>query len=62
VTPPGTNPPNAAQPPNGTAPGQAQPGAAPAPEKKKGLLDKIFGIFGSKNDKKPAPGPTKPNG
>lgn len=62
VTPPGTNPPNSAQPPNGTAPGQAQPGAAPAPEKKKGLLDKIFGIFGSKNDKKPAPGPTKPNG
>jgi penicillin-binding protein 1B len=62
VKPPGANPPNAAQPPNGTAPGQVQPDAAPAPEKKKGLFEKILGIFGSNDKKKPAPGPTKPNG
>ena len=61
ANPPGTNPPNATQPPGG-APGQPQPDAAPAPEKKKGLFDKIFGIFGSNNKKKPAPGPSKPNG
>jgi penicillin-binding protein 1B len=63
VTPPGTpnppadasNPASAAHakafpPPKPGQPGAAQP--APEPEKKKGLLDKIFGIFGS--SKKPA--------
>ncbi len=48
---------NAAQ-PNGATP----PGTAPAepaqPEKKKGLLDKVFGIFGS--SKKPADPPKPP--
>ena len=62
VNPPGANPPNAAQPPNGMAPGQVQPDAAPAPDKKKGLFEKILGIFGSNDKKKPAPGPNKPNG
>ena len=62
ATPPGGAPPNAAQqPPNG-APGQPQPDAPRAPEKKKGLFDKIFGIFGSNNSKKPPPAPSKPNG
>ncbi|MGC2719508.1 MAG: hypothetical protein WA209_07950, partial [Candidatus Acidiferrales bacterium] len=56
-----------AQPPpanaqNGAKPGETPPGAAPAdpaqPEKKKGLLDKVFGIFGS--SKKPADPPKPP--
>ncbi|MGB6484227.1 MAG: PBP1A family penicillin-binding protein [Candidatus Acidiferrales bacterium] len=50
--PAGTPPPHA-------SPAQQPPPAAPAePEKKKGLLNRIFGIFGS--SKKPPPNP-KPN-
>ncbi|HEV2490849.1 MAG TPA: PBP1A family penicillin-binding protein [Candidatus Acidoferrales bacterium] len=60
VKPPSANLPDAAQPPGGTP--DQPPAAAPAPEKKKGLLEKIFGIFGSNDKKKPPPGPTKPNG
>jgi penicillin-binding protein 1B len=56
----GANPPNAAQPP-AAAPAEPPPAAQPAPEKKKGLLEKIFGIFGSNSNKKPPPN-TKPNG
>jgi penicillin-binding protein 1B len=43
------------------APAAAAPTASPAPEKKKGLLEKIFGIFGNNSNKKPPPD-KKPNG
>lgn len=73
---PASNPTGAAPNPDSTSHGRApvvprsgQPGgtsappAAPEPEKKKGLLDKIFGIFGSSkkpaDDSKPQP-QTKP--
>jgi penicillin-binding protein 1B len=53
---PGTQPPTAT--PGGAQPSpQTPPAAAPAPEKKKGLLDKILGIFGT--SKKP-PSDSKP--
>jgi hypothetical protein len=47
--------------PPGTQPPQTPPGASPEPEKKKGLFDKIFGIFGD-NTKKPPPKPKPPQG
>ncbi|HLJ41851.1 MAG TPA: PBP1A family penicillin-binding protein [Candidatus Acidoferrales bacterium] len=56
----GGNPnPNAVPP--GTQPPQNPPAASPEPEKKKGLFDKIFGIFGD-NSKKPPPKPKPPQG
>ena len=51
--------PNAA--PSGNLPPQIPPAASPEPEKKKGLFDKIFGIFGD-NTKKPPPKPKPPQG
>jgi penicillin-binding protein 1B len=65
AAPAGAQPAGAAQPntapPAAGAPAQPPPAVQPAPEKKKGLLQKIFGIFGSNSSKKPPPN-TKPNG
>ena len=53
----GSNPnPNAAR--SGTQPAPTPSAASPEPEKKKGLFDKIFGIFG--DNKKPPPKPKPP--
>ncbi|HKV28807.1 MAG TPA: PBP1A family penicillin-binding protein [Candidatus Acidoferrales bacterium] len=54
----GKNPNPNAVPPHGQPP-QAAPAVPAVPEKKKGLFDKIFGIFGD-NNKKPPPKPKPP--
>ncbi|MGH9758204.1 MAG: hypothetical protein ACRD4M_10735, partial [Candidatus Acidiferrales bacterium] len=48
-------PPNTATAPPAPAANPAQPAPTPEEEKKKGLLDRVFGIFGGK--KQPAASP-----